>query len=125
MQPCVQRGAQVRVAQRRVRPSALCVATHDHFLDLEVGDGVLDHGRRAHVVRVHAVGNVAVDEDVTGPAAAHGRLGDAAVGASYPQDLGPLALGELDESIRIRLGRPLRELPVAGYEAVDGICAIS
>lgn len=90
------------------------MAADDDHLDLEVGDGVLDDGGGAEVVGVKDVGDVAVHEDVAGLAVADGGLGYPRVGASYPQDLGRLALGErLEELRRVRLD-PLREASVAG-----------
>lgn len=121
MQPCVQRLAQVRIAERRVGASASSVAAHDDLLDLEMGDGVLDDGRRVDVVGVDAVGDVAVHKEVARPAVAHGRLGDPAVGAANPENLGRLAFAELDEGIRILLGRLLGVNSVSGDDAVDGV----
>lgn len=121
VQPGVQRRAQVSIAQARRRSAALCMSAHDHLLHLQMRHGILDHARRADVVRVHAVGNVAVHEDVADAPSTDGRLGNAAVCAAYPQDLRPLALCEVRKRIRICLGRLLGEDAVPGDDAVDGI----
>lgn len=121
MQPSVQRRSQVGIAERSVCAAALCVPADDHLLDLEVSNGVLDDGRGVDVIGVHAVGDVAVYKDVARPAVADGRLWNAAVGAAYPQDLGPLAFSELCEGIRVGLGRVLGEDAVTGNDSVDRV----
>lgn len=121
VQPSVQRGPQIGVAERCVGAAALGVPGHDDLFDLQVRDGILDHGRGIDVVGVDAVRDVAVHEQLAGLAVADGRLGDAAVGAAYPQDLGRLAFAKLLEGIRISLGRGLGVDAVAGDDAVDGV----
>lgn len=54
------------------------------MLDLEVGDGVLDHSRSVDVGGRDDVGNVAVDEYITGLHAQNSGLGAARVGATDP-----------------------------------------
>lgn len=98
------------------------MAANHHLLDADVGDGILDDRGGADVVGVDAVGDVAVHKDVAGPAVAHGGLGHAAVGAAYPQDLGPLALCELGKGVRVILRRLLGVGAVAGENAIERIC---
>lgn len=121
VQPCIQCGAQVGIAQRRDGSSTFGVPADDDLLDLEMRNSILYDRGSAHIVRVHAVCDVAVHEDVAGPAVAHGRLRNAAVGAAYPEDLGPLALCELVKGIRICLGGFLRKHAISGYDAVDWV----
>lgn len=57
-------------------------------LDGEVVNGVREDGESGVVVGVELVCDVAVDEDVAGLACEDDALGDAGVGAAYPEDLG-------------------------------------
>lgn len=121
MQPCVQRRSEVGVTQARRRPSTLRMPTHDNLLHLQMRNRVLDDARGANIIRVHAVRDVPVHEDVARSAIAHGRLRNARIGAAYPQDFWPLALGEVGKGIRICLGGFLRKVLIPGNDAVDGI----
>ena len=56
-----------------------------------MGNGILDDCAGIDVGRADDVGDVAVDEDVTGLQAEDRRLGDAGVGAAQPEDRGRLS----------------------------------
>lgn len=81
-EPVVEHAAEAGVAQRGRGAPARRVPAEHHVLDLEEGDGVLDHGRRVDVGRRDDVGNVAVHEDVAGLQAQDRRLGAARIGAA-------------------------------------------
>lgn len=98
------------------------MAAYYHLLDLDVGDGVLDDRGSADVVGMDAVCDVAVHKDVAGPAVAYRRLRHAAVGAAYPEDLGPLALCELGKGVRVILRGLLGVGAVSGENAIERIC---
>lgn len=83
-QPGVKDTAHSGVGQRGRGAAARGVPTEDDVLDLEVGDGVLDHRRRVDVGCRDDVGYVAVHEDVTRLKAEDRRLGAAGVGATEP-----------------------------------------
>lgn len=97
------------------------MATDDNLLDLEMGDGIFDDTGRIDVVAMHGIGNVAVDEDLARLAMADGRLWNARVCASYPQNLWRLALCQVDEGIRISLGGALGIDPISGKQVVQRI----
>lgn len=71
------------------------------MLDLQVRDRILDDGAGVDVGRADDVGDVAVDEDVTGLQAEDRRLGDARVGAAEPEDRGRLPGRERWEEGRV------------------------
>lgn len=73
------------------------------MFDLKILDCILDDRQRVEVGRSQDVGNVAVNEDVTGLKAENGRLWASRVRAAYPEDLGRLPGGEACEKVRIRL----------------------
>jgi hypothetical protein len=73
------------------------------MFDLKVLDCILYDRQRVEVGRSQDVGNVTVDEDVTGLKAENGRLWASRVRAAYPEDLGRLPGGEAREKVRIRL----------------------
>jgi hypothetical protein len=52
---------------------------------------------------------------------AYSRLWDSAIGAANPQNFRRLAFAQLDESIRVFLGRLLRVNAVPSQYAVDGV----
>lgn len=78
-QPDVEHAANRRVAEGSVGPTTARVAAQDDVLDLEVGDGVLDHRRRVDVAAGHNVADVAVHEYIARLQAEDGRLGTAGV----------------------------------------------
>jgi hypothetical protein len=121
VQPCIQRSPQVAIAERCVRAATFCMPTYNYLFHLHVGNGILDDRRCADIICMHAIRDIAMHEDVARLAVAHGRLWDAAICTSYPQDLGPLALCEFGKGSRIGFGRFLRVYAVSGYDAVDGI----
>lgn len=85
------------------------VAAEDDVLDLEVLDAELDGGQQRDVGGVDDVGNVAQHEDLTGLLAQHSGLGDTRVAASYPKNVGSLALGAVLEELGVLsgdVGRP-------------------
>lgn len=84
MQPCVQRRPQVRITQRRIGTAAFRVAAYDHLLDLQMRDSVLDNRGCTDVVGVHAVGDIAVYEQIPRLTVAYCRLRYSAVGAANP-----------------------------------------
>jgi hypothetical protein len=73
----------------------------DDVLDLEVLDAELDGGEEGDVGGVDDVGDVAQHEDLTGLLAQHGGLGDARVAASYPENVGSLALCAVLEELGV------------------------
>lgn len=97
------------------------MAANDDPLDLQVADRVLDHARRAEIVGRDDVGDVAVHEDVAGLAVADGGLGDAAVGAAYPENLWGLAGREAFEEGGVRFGGSSGEGLVPGEDALEGV----
>lgn len=89
------------VGQGSLDTSAGSVAAEDDVLDLEVLDAELDGGEEGDVGGVDDVGDVAQHEDLTGLLAQHGGLGDARVAASYPEDVGRLALCAVLEELGV------------------------
>lgn len=71
------------------------------MLDLQVLDRILDDGAGVDVGRTDDVGDVAVDEDVTGLQSEDRGLRDARVGASEPEDRGRLPGRERWEECRV------------------------
>lgn len=67
-------------------------ADHDIF-DFESVDGVEDDALGRHVVWGDDVGDVAVDEDVTGLGIAEGRFRHARIGAAKPEERRSLTFG--------------------------------
>lgn len=91
------------------------------MFDLEVGDGVLDHGRGVDVGGGDDVGDVAVDEDITGLHAEDGGLGAARVGATDPEDLGRLAAGQLGEELGVLMSLVASPSIVGAQGIVEGV----
>lgn len=89
------------VGQGGFDTSAGSVAAEDDVLDLEVLDAELDGGEEGDVGGVDDVGDVAQHEDLTGLLAQHGGLGDTRVAASYPEDVGSLALCAVLEELGV------------------------
>ena len=89
------------VGQGGLDTSAGSVAAEDDVLDLEVLDAELDGGEEGDVGGVDDVGDVAQHEDLTGLLAQHGGLGDTRVAASYPEDVGRLALCAVLEELGV------------------------
>lgn len=79
----------------------------------------LQHGEQVHVARVHHVGDVALDEDLTGVEAEHVVRGDAAVGAADPHVVGRLLLGHADEVGGVVARLALRPFHVAVKKVVQ------
>lgn len=117
MKPGIQRLSQIGISQRRICASAFGVATHDDLFDFEMGNGVLDHTRCVDVVGMYCVCNVAVHKDLARLAVAHCRLRNAGICASYPEDLGRLALSESREFVGVRTLRILQMVSV--YQCVE------
>jgi hypothetical protein len=114
VQPRIQRLSQIRISQRGIRTAALCVSTHDHFLDFQERDRILDYTRCVDVVGVHRVRYVAMHEYLAGLAVADGRFGDPRICAPDPEYLGRLALGEDGKGIWVARGCALLVSAVAG-----------
>jgi len=74
--------------------TAAVVAADDDVADLEDIDGVLDDGEDVEVGFCDDVCDVAVDEDFAGGEAGDLVGGDAGVGASDPEELRTLLMGE-------------------------------
>lgn len=89
------------VGQGSLDTSAGSVAAEDDVLDLEVLDAELDGGEEGDVGGVDDVGDVAQHENLTGLLAQHGGLGDARVAASYPENVGSLALCAVLEELGV------------------------
>lgn len=119
-EPRVQQ-AQFRVPERGIHAPAARVPADDNVFDLQVRDGVFDHGAGAEVARVQDVGDVAVHEDVARLEAEHGGFGHTRVGAADPEDLRRLAGGEGREEVRLVRGRFLGPLFVLPEGEVDGV----
>ena len=94
---------------------------HHDVPDLEVRDGVRDDGLAVEVRGGQHVGDVAVDEDVAGPEAEDGGLGDAGVRAADPEDLGLLAGGEGGEEVGVVGGGGLGPLFVLAQGEFEGV----
>ena len=73
-QPGVQ-DTKLLVAHGGGNTTAGSVTTDDDMVDAEVVDGVLNNSTGAEITGVEDVGNVAVDEDITGLQAQQGSLG--------------------------------------------------
>lgn len=71
------------------------------MLDLQVCDCILNDGAGVDIGRADDVGDVAVDEDVTGLQSEDRGLGDARVGAAEPEDRGRLPSRERWEEGRV------------------------
>lgn len=98
------------VSKGGIDTATACVAADENVFDLEVSNGELNNGKRVDVGGCDDVGNVAVDKDLTGLQAQDGRLGDARVGATDPENLGRLTLCRLGEEVGVgldHLGAPL------------------
>lgn len=89
------------VGQGGLDTSAGSVAAEDDVLDLEVLDAELDGGEEGDVGGVDDVGDVAQHEDLTRLLSQHGGLGDARVAASYPENVGRLALCAVLEELGV------------------------
>jgi hypothetical protein len=121
VQPCIQGCPQIRITQRGIGASTLGMAADHNLLHFQVRDGVLDDGCSADIIGMHAICDIAVHKDVARLTVTHGRFWDPAVCTANPQHLGPLALCEIGEGVRILLGGFLGEDAVTGNDAVDGI----
>lgn len=77
------------------------VPADDDVLDLEVANGVLDDAHHAEVDVAHHIGDVAVDEHLTGAETRDLLGGDAAVAAPDPQVIGRLASVEAVKEFRV------------------------
>lgn len=121
VQPCVQRRSKVGVAQARRRPSTLRMPTHNHLLNLQMRNRILDDTGGANISGMHAIRNIPMHEDIARRAIANRRLWNARICAAYPEYLRPLALCEVGKSIRICFGGFLRKVSIPGNDAVDGI----
>ena len=118
-QPRIQH-PQTAVPQRSAHTSTARMATKDDLLDLQMADGILDDSLGAEVGRVEDIGDIAVDEDVTGLEAEDGGFRDAGVGAADPEDFGRLALGEFGQQVgfgAVGLFGPV----FVGFEAVGEV----
>ena len=92
----------------------------DNVLDLELADGELEHAGEGQVGGGEHVGDVAVDEDVTGLEAEDGGFGDAGVGAAEPEDGGVLGLSEGGEEGGVDGGGVVRPGGVGGEGVGEG-----
>lgn len=102
-------------------------ADNDVF-DLEMFDGVFDDSGRTEIGWMQDVGDISVDEHVTGFQAEEGGLGASRVGASDPQNFGVLAVGKSREEVRVflsGLGCPLLVLTQNSREFVWRIHIVS
>lgn len=97
------------------------MSADDDVLDFEGVDGVEDDGLDGEVVRGDDVGDVAVDEDVTGLGAAEGGFRATRVGAAKPEERGCLTLCKGREQVGFVGGGILMPLLIAGKELVEGV----
>ena len=104
-EPRVQQ-TQVLGRHGRLDTAAPVVSADDNVLDLEVADRVVNHGHDIQVDVVDQVGDVAVDEHLTGFEARDGFGGNARVGAAWQDALVGSLVGMM--LIRVLCGRVLR-----------------
>jgi len=118
VQPGIQCLSQIGINQCRIRSSAFRMATYDDFLHLEMDDGILDDTGCVDIVGVYCIRYVAVHKDLAGLAVADGRLRDARIRASYPEDLGRLPLSKGREFIGVGMLCILQRVSVNRESAV-------
>lgn len=109
LQPDVKQ-AQPGVSQRSIDTAAASVAADENMLDLKMGDGEFDDGKRVDVGSGDDVGDVAMNEDLARLETEDGCLGDTGVCAADPQNPGRLTSGRSREEVWIVLrcfGAPL------------------
>lgn len=94
------------------------MSTHNHFLHFEMRNRVLDDTSRIDIICMHRICNVAVHKNIAGLALANRAFGQPRVAAAQPEDLGGLALGEVDEGVGVFGRRVLGVQAVEREEAV-------
>ena len=111
--------------------AAAVMTADDHMADLEDIDCVLQDGEQVEIGFRHHIGDVAVDEHFAGREAGDLICGNATVGATDPEVLGSLLVGEIGKELGV-IGFD-RGCPVAVFfqkvgegvhEGVDGIQAV-
>jgi len=99
-QPVVE-NAVVAVGHSGFDATALVVAANDDVLDLEVIDRIVQYAEHRHVGMVHQVGYVSSGEDFARARGGDLVIGHPAVGASDPEIVRLLALGQLGEEFGV------------------------
>ena len=109
--------AVIVVGHRGSHAAAAVVAADNDSTNAKDLDGVLQH-RQAVEVRMHYdIGDVAVNEHLTGRQVDDLVGRHAAVGAADPKNLGLLLLGEIGEIVRVDLFQTVGPHPVAIKQA--------
>ena len=102
--------------ERRLHAAAAVVAAEHHPLHLKVVEGVLQDAHVVVVGGIEHVGDIAVDKELAGLAAGEHLGGNAAVGATDPQRVGPLPVDPFFEIVRVMLTLLQRPAAVAGQQ---------
>ena len=102
--------------ERRLHAAAAVVAAEHHPLHLKVVEGILQDAHDVVVGGVEHIGDIAVDKKLAGLAAGEHLGGNAAVGATDPQRVGPLPVDPFFEIVRVMLTLLQRPAAVAGQQ---------
>ncbi len=102
--------------ERRLHAAAAVVAAEHHPLHLKVVEGILQDAHDVVVGGVEHIGDIAVDKELAGLAAGEHLGGNATVGATDPQRVGPLPVDPFFEIVRIMLTLLQRPAAVAGQQ---------
>ena len=100
--------------------STLVVSAYDNVFNLQDVDGVFHDTQAVHVGVNDDVGNVSVNEDLSGQGACNLVGRDSAVGAAYPKNLGRLSFREIFKKVGIVHRGKLHELLVSFKEPFIG-----
>ncbi len=111
--------AMAEIFDRRADAAATVVAANDDVADFEDVHGVLDHGEDVEIGLGDDVGDVAVDEDLTGREAGDLVGGHPAVRATDPEVFGVLLFGELAEKRGIAGADFFRPVAVVFQEVAE------
>ena len=88
----------VRV-ESNINATAVAVTAQNDVLDLQMLDGISNYGLDAHIIVRDAVGNVSVDENLTGLKLQDIAGRDTTVGATDPENGRVLALAQLGKEV--------------------------
>lgn len=113
--------AQLLRVERGRDTSARRMPADNDMLHLEVNNSILQRTKQRKIRAVEDIRNVAVHKHLARPAPQDGRLGDARVAASDPEDLGGLSLAQALEEGRVRLAHAGGPVAVGGEEGRDAV----
>ena len=99
------------------------MASHDDVPPQQNINGVIQHREDVHVAGVDDVGDIAMDEDLTGIETQHVIRGDATVGTADPQIFGRLLLRQPPEEAGVLLRLAVRpgDVPVEEVIKADHV----